>query len=88
MSRCLFCVCYALHELEQMKSMSFFSPLTVSDVHVLPKKYDPNLLDGGAVIEVQKCNFWKGYTPHNGNLTDLKFDTQVQLYVPYKKWTG
>ena len=33
--------------------------------------------------------FWEGHAPHTISLIDLKFDTQVQLNVLYKKgnWT-
>ena len=33
--------------------------------------------------------FWEGHAPHTVSLIDLKFDTQVQLHVLYKKasWT-
>ena len=33
--------------------------------------------------------FWEGHAPHAVSLIDLKFDTQVQLHVLYKKalWT-
>lgn len=47
-----------------------------NDVHQLSLKYEPNRLDGGAVIKAQTMR-------HTVTPTDLKFGTQVWLDVSY-----
>lgn len=57
-------------------------PITGKGVHWLAKKHEPNRPHGGAVIKAQTRAFGKA-TPLT--LNDLKFDTQVQLNVLYRK---
>lgn len=68
------------YELERGRNMKL-GPITGNDVQVHPKKHDPSQPDGGAVIKAPMYNFGKA-TLHMQ--TDLKFDAQGQLSVPYK----
>lgn len=56
--------------------------ITGNDVHVLPKKHDPNQPDDSAVINATKQNFGKATLLM---LIDWKIDAHVQLSVLDKK---
>ena len=57
-------------------------PLTVNDAQALPRKYEPNRPDGGAV----KMRFWTDHTPHTLVRLTLNWTTQIQRYQK-SSWT-
>lgn len=54
----LCCICSNCHELEWVKTMTL-GLIASNDVHLLLKKYEPILPDGGYVMKVWKLHFQK-----------------------------
>ena len=66
--------------------MKIVTTIPDADVLMLPKEYDAIWPDGGALTQAKS---FKGHAPHTVSPIDMKFLTEDQLNVLYKKdfWT-